>query len=285
MSDSRALRVAIQGEPGAFSHQAALELVGERLELVPSPDFDALFATLAEERADRALVPIENTLTGSIHENYDRLETSAFHVVAETRLRIRQCLIGLPGAALETLRSVASHPVALAQCRSFFAAHPSLRPVPAADTAGSVRELVSEGDPARGAIASRLAAETYVAQLLIEGIEDDPENHTRFLLLARQPEQARGTTKTSLVFTLENRPGALFRALEPFAARGVDLTKIESRPLRGRPWEYAFYLDLVSENDEAAAEALGRLRELASELRVLGTYPEGLRPRGTAAPR
>lgn len=270
-------RVAIQGEPGAFSHAAALELVGGGLRLIPTPDFDALFRALSDGTADRALVPIENTLTGSIHENYDRLKASPFHVIGETRLRIRQCLIGRPGATLEGLRRVASHPVALAQCRGFFAAHPQILAVAAGDTAGSVRELMDGGDVHSGAIASQLAAELYGAELLAEEIEDDPENHTRFLLLAREPGRVDGPAKTSIVFTLENRPGALYRALRAFASRGVDLTKIESRPLRGRPFEYAFYVDLVGDPEREAGEALEELRGMARELRVLGSYPEGLR--------
>jgi prephenate dehydratase len=277
MPRGEGLRVAIQGEPGAFSHAAALALVGGGLELVPTPDFEALFLALSEERADRALVPIENTLTGSIHENYDRLRASTFHVIAETRLRIRQCLIGRPGAALSGLHRVASHPVALAQCRHFFASHPEIEPVPAADTAGSVRELMDVGDAGSGAIASQLAAELYGAQLMQADIEDDPENHTRFLLLAREPGRVEGTAKTSIVFTLENRPGALYGALQAFASRGVDLTKIESRPLRGRPFEYAFYLDLVGDPAREAGDAIAELRSLSRELRVLGSYPEGLK--------
>jgi len=277
MERGAGLRVAIQGEPGAFSHAAALVLVGETLELVPTPDFEALFLALSRERADRALVPIENTLTGSIHENYDRLRASPFHVIAETRLRIRQCLIGRPGATLGGLRRVASHPVALAQCRGFFAAHPEIQAVPAADTAGSVKELMNGGDASSGAIASELAAELYGALLLQADVEDDPENHTRFLLLAREPGRVEGSAKTSIVFTLENRPGALYAALQAFASRGVDLTKIESRPLRGRPFEYAFYLDLVGDPEREAGEALAELRRTSRDLRVLGSYPEGLK--------
>jgi len=270
-------RVAIQGERGAFSHRAALDLVGPDIELVTTLDFDALFATLANGGADKALVPIENTLHGSIHENYDRLRSSTFHVVAEMRLRIRQCLIAMPGATLGGLRRVASHPVALAQCRRFFAEHPELEATAAADTAGSVSEMMRAGDPSRGAIASRLAAELYGGVLISEGIEDDLENHTRFLLLGTEPEPAVGVSKTSLVFTLKNEPGVLHRALGAFAGRGLDLTKIESRPLRGRPFEYAFYLDLVAAPDQTSDEALAELRRLSTELRVLGTYPEGLR--------
>lgn len=266
------LRVAIQGEPGAFSHQAALARLGESIRLVPTVSFEELFGALAGNQADRALVPIENTLTGSIHENYDRLRESAFHVVGEQRLRIEQCLIGLPGGGIEGLRRVRSHPVALAQCRGWFARHRQVEAVAAADTAGSVREVVEQGDPGEGAIGPRLAAELYGGELLQPGIEDDPENYTRFLLLATEPGPAAGADKTSLVMVLENRPGALYHAIGAFASRGVDLAKIESRPLRGRPWEYAFYLDALGDPAGAVGEALAELRASTRELRVLGSY-------------
>jgi prephenate dehydratase len=268
------MRVAIQGERGAFSHQAALAALGQEIELVTSRDFDALFAALAAGAADRALVPVENTLTGSIHQNYDRLRDSPFHVVGEQRLRIEQCLIGLAGANVEGLRRVRSHPVALGQCLGFFRSHPGIEPVPTADTAGAVREIVELGDPSEGALASRLAAPLHGAQLLLAGVEDDPENHTRFLLLAREPAPREGADKTSLVVVLENRPGALYRALGAFALRGVDLTKLESRPLRGRPWEYAFYLDARGDPAGEVADALEELRREAREVRVLGSYRE-----------
>jgi prephenate dehydratase len=270
------LRVAIQGERGAFSHGAALELVGRDVEILPCPTFDALFAAATSGAADRALAPIENSLAGSIHENYDRLWASPLHIVAETQLRIRHCLIGCPGATLADVRRVSSHAVALAQCRRFFAEHPLIEAVVAYDTAGSVKDVLGEGLAAHAAIASHLAATLYGGQLLLEEIEDDPQNYTRFLLLAREPGPAESASKTSLVFTLKNQPGVLHRALGAFALRGVDLAKIESRPLRGRPWEYAFYLDVLGDPRGATREALGELGSLASELRILGSYPEGI---------
>jgi prephenate dehydratase len=268
------MRVAIQGERGAFSHQAALAALGQEIELVTARDFDALFATLAAGAADRALVPVENTLTGSIHQNYDRLRDSPFHVVGEQRLRIEQCLIGLTGSSLEHLRRVRSHPVALGQCLGFFREHPGIEAVATADTAGAVREIVELGDPSEGALASRLAAPLHGAALLSTGVEDDPENYTRFLLLGRDPAPREGADKTSLVVVLENVPGALYRAMGAFALRGIDLTKLESRPLRGRPWEYAFYLDARGDPDGEVAEALEELRREAREVRVLGSYRE-----------
>ena len=282
MASTDGLTVAIQGERGSFSHEAALVAIGEGIEVLPRPTFDALFEALVESRAERGVLPIENSLHGSLHENFDRLRASSLHIVGETQLRIEQCLIGRPGSSLASLRRVASHPVALAQCRRFFADRPQLEAVSAYDTAGSVRDLLRDGPATQAAIGSRLAAALYGGQVLLAGIEDDPQNYTRFLLLAREegpPEQA---TKTSVVFTLRNVPGALHRALGAFAARGVDLAKIESRPLRGRPWEYAFYLDVLGDPRGAAAEALAELREMAEEFRILGSYPGGLGRNGGA---
>jgi len=268
------LVVAIQGERGAFSHEAALDLLGRTAEVLPRPSFDALFDALRDGAADRALVPIENSLAGSIHENYDRLRSRPFHIVAETQLRIRHCLVARPGASLKGIRQVASHPVALAQCRDFFAQRPQLEAVPAYDTAGSVMDLLRDGPVTRAAIASRLAADTYGGDILMEGIEDDPQNYTRFLLLAREPGPPPGAgAKTTVVFTLANAPGALHRALGAFSVRGLDLAKIESRPLRGRPWEYVFYLDVLGDPAGDLAAALEELRALSGEFRVLGSYP------------
>lgn len=272
----KALRVAIQGERGAFSHQAALGVLGDGIEVVPEATFDDLFASVGEARADRALVPIENSLHGSIHENYDRLLHSPLHIVGETQLRIRQCLIGRPGASVDVLRRVSSHAVALAQCRRFFVEHPWTEAVTAYDTAGAVRDLIKAGRPTDAAIASALAAELYGAEVLIEGIEDDPQNYTRFLVLAQEPGPAEKASKTSIVFVLENRPGSLHEALGAFATRGVDLCKLESRPLRGHPWEYSFYLDALGDPRGSAGEAIEDLRACSREFRILGQYPEGL---------
>jgi prephenate dehydratase len=265
--------IAIQGERGSFSHQAAVALMGEEVTLRPQPTFEALFRAVEQGEAEHGLLPIENSLAGSIHENYDRLQAAPLHIVGETQLRVRHCLLGRKGASLGSIRRVASHPVALAQCRTFFAERPHIEPVPAYDTAGSVRDLLrADGMATQAAIASRLAADIYGAQVLMEGIEDDPQNYTRFLLLAREPRAAEDGSKTSLVFTMPNVPGALYRALGTFAGRGVDLTKIESRPLRGRPWEYSFYLDAVGDRGGALGEAIAELRSMATHLRVLGTY-------------
>jgi prephenate dehydratase len=265
--------VAIQGEAGSFSHAAALHALGPDIRLVPRSSFEELFRTVEGGEAARGVVPIENSLAGSVHENYDLLGAHALHVVGEAQVRVRHCLIARPGTELGAIRRVASHPVALAQCRKFFADHRDIAPVPAYDTAGSVRDLMSGDAAADAAIASSLAASLYGAIVLQEGLEDHPENYTRFLVVAREPAPLERARKTSLVFTLPNVPGSLHRALGVFAARALDLTKIESRPLPGRPWEYAFYLDVTGDPRGAVAEALAELRGMARDLRVLGAYP------------
>jgi len=271
-----AMVVAIQGERGAFSHQAALATLGAGVEVLPRATFDELFDSVVEEKADRALVPIENSLHGSIHENYDRLKSRPLHIVGETQLRIRQCLIARPGSSVAMIRRVASHPVALAQCRRFFAERPQLEAVSAYDTAGAVKDLMQGGLATQAAIASRLAAELYGGQVLLDGIEDDPENYTRFLLLAREAGTLESANKTSIVFVLDNKPGSLYRALGVFAARELDLCKLESRPLRGHPWEHSFYLDVLGDPRGAAGQAIEELGRSCRELRILGSYPEGL---------
>ncbi len=275
-----AMTVAIQGEKGAFSHQAAIAALGPGIEVLTRSTFDELFDSVVEEKAERALVPIENSLHGSIHENYDRLKSRPLHIVGETQLRIRQCLIARPGSSVAMIRRVASHPVALAQCRRFFAERPQLEAVSAYDTAGAVKDLMQGGLATQAAIASRLAAELYSAQVLLDGIEDDPENYTRFLLLAREAEAADAADKTSIVFVLDNKPGSLYRALGVFASRELDLTKLESRPLRGHPWEHSFYLDVLGDPNGTVGEAIEELGRSCRELRILGSYPEGLNRNG-----
>jgi prephenate dehydratase len=266
------IAAAIQGEAGSFSHAAALQALGPDVRLVPCPSFEELFRAVSAGHAARGVVPIENSLAGSVHENYDLLGRHPLHVVAETQVRVRHCLIARPGTTLGAVRRVASHPVALAQCRNFFAAHPDVVPVAAYDTAGSVRDLMARRLEADGAIASALAAELYGAAVLREGLEDHAENHTRFLVIGREPAPPEHARKTSIVFSLHNVPGSLHRALGAFAVRGLDLTKIESRPIPGRPWEYAFYLDVLGDPRGEVAAALDDLRGFARELRVLGAY-------------
>ena len=266
-------RVAFQGERGAFSEEAAVKLLGEGVTLVPRPTFESLFAAVGEGAADLALAPVENTLAGSVHRVYDLLLDSPLHMTAEVVIPIRHFLIGLPGSKAEEIKTVESHPVALAQCERFFASRPDIRRVAADDTAGSVAAVLRRGDATCAAVAGRRAAEIYGGQILREGLEDHRENYTRFVLLSPEPSDGEEADKLSLVLKLAHRPGALLHALEPFARRRLDLLKIESRPLRGQPWEYHFYLDLrAPAGDTELAAALDELRERAADVRVLGHY-------------
>lgn len=274
------MRVAFQGELGAFSQQAIRQLLGPRAEPAPYQRFDEVFAALRGEKVDAAVLPIENTLHGSVHENYDLLLRYDFEITAETSVRIVHNLIAPPGVPFERVRKVYSHPVALNQCLDFFRRHKRVERVTFYDTAGSVKMIMKERPADAAAIASELAAKIYGGRILRREIEDDRQNFTRFFLLepaGSRPRTLRGAAKnpwkTSLVFSTKNIPGALFRALSALALRDLNLVKIESRPLRGKPWEYLFYLDLLGRsNDPVVQKALGHLEELADFLRVLGTY-------------
>jgi prephenate dehydratase len=266
-------RVAYQGEPGAFSEEAAQRLLGPEAVFLPRPTFESLFAAEREGAADFVLAPMENTLAGSVHRSYDLLLESGLAVSAEVVLPIRLCLIGLPGARLEEITCVESHPVALAQCEGFFRAHPRIRRLAADDTAGSVRAVVALGNPAHAAIAGKRAADIYGGAVLHEDLQDHRENYTRFFLLSRAPQPPPGANKLSLVLRLAHRPGALCGALAVFARAGINLLKIESRPLAGRPWQYVFYLDLqVPQRHPGMGRALEELRAAAEDVRVLGWY-------------
>lgn len=267
--------VAIQGEAGAFSHEAAVKLYGPDIELIPTRTFDDLFAAVFTGQAQRGVVPVENTLAGSVQGNLDRVIQHSLHVVGETRVRIRLCLLAPPGKRLEDIRTAASHPVALQQCTGFFRAHPEIQPVAVYDTAGSVRDLMSGEGEYDAAIGSDLAASRYGARILFPEIEDDPRNHTRFFAISREPDEEPGIqSKTSLAFVVAHEPGSLHRALGAFADVGVDLTKLESRPILGRPWEYRFFADVRGDPEGAVGECLERLRSIATELKVLGSYEE-----------
>ncbi|MGB8323118.1 MAG: prephenate dehydratase [Candidatus Acidiferrum sp.] len=270
------MRVAFQGECGAFSEAAAVQLLGEEIQTVPRATFDATFRAITEGAADALLVPVENTLAGSVVRVYDLLLESPLEICGETILPIEHHLIGCPGAKLEEIRAVASHPMALAQCERFFATHPGVKRVPAEDTAGSVREMIEHGDKSGASIAGRRASMHYGAVILQEGIQDNVENFTRFVLLLPPAESKRYRTadarKISLAMRLAHKPGALLASLEPFAKHGVNLLKIESRPIHGRPWEYQFFIDVEAEKQENMEAALGETRVATSELRVLGQY-------------
>jgi prephenate dehydratase len=275
-SDRKTMRVAFQGEPGAFSEAAAIQLLGDAITTVPRPTFDATFAAIADCTADAILAPVENSLAGSVVRVFDLLLQSRLAIVAETILPIEMQLIAAPGTSLADIRSVASHPMALAQCERFFAAHPQWKRVPAEDTAGSVREVLARGDKSSAAIAGGRAAEHYKGVILAESIQDDAENFTRFVLLLPE-NQAAGwlsadARKVSLAMRLAHRPGALLASLEPFAKHAVNLLKIESRPIHGRPWEYQFFMDVEASDVARLDQALSESRSATSELRVLGRY-------------
>jgi prephenate dehydratase len=283
----RPLRIAIQGERGAFSEEAALQLLGDRVKTVPTRDFPHMFSSVARHRSHACLAPMENSLVGSIYQNYDLLLQYGFVVRGEVYLRVSHCLIAPVGTYFEDIRRVYSHPIALEQCQEFFRRHPGLETVSTWDTAGSVHELVTQREPGAAAIAGRAAADCYGAKVVVEGLEDDPANYTRFFLLTLTDAELEGlegafsrdrvgAMKTSLVFYLENAPGSLHDALGEFAGRGIDLTRIESRPVRGKPFEYLFYLDFLGTPDEPpGSEALAALLERAGFARILGTYPSG----------
>ncbi len=276
MSTGRA-RVAFQGARGAFSEQASREILpGRELEFEPRERFYDVFATLASGSVDYAVVPIENTLHGSVHENYDHLLHFKPCILAETHVRIVHNLIGRPGATLDGIRRAISHPVALAQCLRFFRQHPAVRAESHYDTGGSVKTVMECDDDSLGAVASAAAADYYGAQILKASIEDDCDNYTRFFLLGSQSPAVPvegGAWKTTAVFVTKNLPGSLFKCLSAFALRDISMSKIESRPLRGRPFEYRFYVDiLASPGDADCANALRHLEEMTEFLAVLGTY-------------
>ena len=266
-------RVAFQGERGAFSEEAAVKLLGDGIVLVPRPTFEAMFDSIDKNAADYILAPIENTLAGSVHRTFDLLVESRLSIIAEEIIPIVHNLIGVPGGAIEQVTTVESHPVALAQCERFFRTRPELKRIATEDTAGSVRAIIDEGDPSRAAIASRRAAEIHGGKMLRDHLEDNRENYTRFLLLGPSSKTSDAANKLSLVFQTAHQPGALFHALGPFARRGINLMKIESRPIAGRPWEYRFYLDLqASALDPEVDAAIAELEKLSVNLRILGSY-------------
>jgi prephenate dehydratase len=272
------MKFAIQGEPGSFSYEAAKNLNPEA-EIVPLPLSAEVFAALTANTVDAAVIPIENSLAGSVLEHFDLLLANDVRVDQETLLRIQHNLIALPGASIDTLDRVFSHPVALAQCRRFLAAHPSMRAVPAYDTAGSVKQLVETQDTRAAAIASRAAAHVYGARILEANIEDNPENFTRFFLVRRANQSTPGTnpTKISIAFSVENRPGSLVAALSALSAVGTNLTKIESRPVQGKPWDYIFYADCQIRSFEEGANALESLKPHCAMVKELGRYQEAVK--------
>lgn len=270
-------RVAFQGEPGAFSAEAAGRLLGSEIELVPCQTFDKMYEAVETGAANYCLAPIENSLFGSVYQNYDLLLKHDFQIIGETTLRIVHNLIVPPGVKLSEVKKVYSHPVALGQCLNFLKTHPEMKQEVAYDTAGSVKMVMTSDARDAAAIASTGAATVYGGEVLVPGIEDDPQNYTRFLLLTPKDESAvpapEERAKTSIVFSLEHRTGSLYRAMAVFALRDLDLTKIESRPLVGKPWEYSFYLDFIGHTGEKRVQnALSHLAEFAPFVKILGCY-------------
>ena len=282
------MKIAIQGELGSFSHEA-VEAMLPRASVVPCARSLEVFDRVTRGAVDGAVIPIENSLAGSVAEHFDLLLSRDVHIVREFRLRIVHNLIAVPGTKLVEVRRVFPHPVALDQCRDLFARNPELEPVPFYDTAGSVKHVIAESLRDAAGIASRRASEVYGGKILKAGVEDDKKNFTRFFLIERgkiergkielekikrgKPRATRPADKTSLAFSVRNIPGALFKALSVFALRDISLSKIESRPMRGRPWEYVFFVDLLRGDDEDSRNALRHLTEVAELVKVLGIYP------------
>ncbi len=286
------MKIAIQGELGSNSHMATMAMLGNvnELNIVACSLSGEVFAKVVDGVVDCAVLPIENSLHGSVAEHYDLLLEEPVQIVRETLLRVRHNLIALPGVKLGDVRKVISHPVALSQCRRFLAAHPEFEAAPFYDTAGSVKHVMASRLRDVAGIAPQLAATEYGGEVLVAGIEDHAQNFTRFHLVVRgdalSPQRASSpgsslpdtwngigdSNKMSLAFAIEHRPGTLVAALERLAAAGVNLTKIESRPVPGSPWEYVFYVDVRFDSADRADEAVETLRQHCRMVKVLGRY-------------
>jgi prephenate dehydratase len=273
------MKIAIQGEPGSFSHEAAMKLVSDAV-IVPFALSADAFSALVNGAVEAAVIPIENSLAGSVSEHFDLLLSNEVKVERETLLRIRHNLIAISGTSTGQIDRVFSHPVALAQCRNFLASHPRMEAFAFYDTAGSVKQLVELRDRHAAAIASEAAARHYGAQILQAGIEDNPENYTRFFLVKRSREAVTDpeSNKVSLAFAVENRPGSLVSALSELSTLGTNLTKIESRPVHGKPWEYIFYVDCQIHELQEGTRAFEALRPHCSMVKELGRYVEARKP-------
>jgi len=266
------MKVAIQGERGSFSHETVLTFLRNATVLSCALSAD-VFDALERGRVQAAMIPLENSLAGSVAEHYDLLLASEVHIQQEFRLRIRHNLIAVPGVKLKDIRRVYSHPVALDQCRDFFRQHPHIAAVPFYDTAGSVKHVIESDLRDVAAIAGKQAAVEYQGEILQSGLEDDKQNFTRFVLISKTKKKNKDANKTSVCFSMKNVPGGLFKALSVFALRDISLSKIESRPRRGHPWEYVFYVDILVGDEDRARKALDHLREISEFVKVLGIYP------------
>ena len=265
------MKIAIQGEPGSFSHEAACRMVSG-CTIVPCARSAEVFDRLESGAVPVAVIPIENSLAGSVTEHLDLLLARDVFIQRDFHLRIIHNLIARPGVKKSELRRAFSHPMALEQCRDFFRKNPHIQPMPFYDTAGSAKHVIENKMRDAAGIASRHAASVYKGRVLAAGIEDDKRNLTRFFLLRRRRRVLPGANKTSIAFGLKNVPGALHKALRVFADRDISLSKIESRPIRGRPWEYVFYVDYLRGDDKLAKGALLQLKAVADMVKVLGIY-------------
>jgi len=268
-----AVRIAFQGESGAYSEAAAIRF-SDHADLLPCESFDDVFTAVATGKATHGILPVENSIGGSIHRNYDLLLEHDLPIVGEVVLDITHNLLVLPGTTMEQVKKIYSHPQALAQCERFLRSLPGVSVEATYDTAGSAKLVKEKGLKDAAAIASDRAAQVFGLEILKPEIQDFSDNITRFLIVSRTADSDLQADKTTVVFSLPNEPGSLFKALSVFALREIDLTKIESRPIRGRPWEYLFYVDLpVGRHDLRCARALVHLAEFARSMRTLGSYP------------
>ncbi|MBI4418384.1 MAG: prephenate dehydratase [Ignavibacteriales bacterium] len=270
------ISVAFQGEPGAFSEQAARSFFRTRVQLIPCRHFKDVFRFAARGGERRGIVPIENSVFGSVHETYDLLIRHWLFIGGEITLRVHHHLMAMPRVRTADLRFVFSHPQALGQCEQFLRTLKNARQIPYYDTAGAAKMIREEGRMNAGALASRQAAKVYRLRILRRNVESNHQNYTRFIVLSKKATIPSGRPKTSLAFAAENVPGALFRALGVFALRDINLIKIESRPVAGKPWEYLFYVDVTGHSDDAPLkDALHHLDEVSTFVRVLGSYSVG----------
>jgi prephenate dehydratase len=266
------MRIAIQGELGSFSHEAARHMVAG-CTIVPCARSVEMFDRLDRGSVRAAVIPIENSLAGSVGEHFDLLLARRVFIQREFRLRIVHNLIAPPGVKTRDVTKVYSHPVALDQCRDFFRRNPRIEPVPFYDTAGSIKHVIENRMRDAAAIAGPQAARVYKGRILATGIEDNKQNFTRFFLIQKARRILPRANKTSIAFVVRNVPGALYRALGIFAVNGIDLAKIESRPIRGKPWQYSFFADLLCGNDKLARRALRDLEQVSEQVKLLGIYP------------
>jgi prephenate dehydratase len=272
------IRVAFQGVAGAYSEQAIRQFFGPQVETRPRETLAETLFAIEKGDADYAMMPVENAVAGSVSHSYELLMEHDLRIHAEVILHVRHMLMALPGTQLEDLKRARSHPQALAQCQRYLKRH-NLQPEPAFDTAGSARQLAEGHEPDVAAIASELAAELYRLEILDRAIEDLAFNYTRFFVLALASPPRAQRNKTSLIFSTPHQPGALYHCLGEFAQRGINLTKLESRPRLNRPWQYLFYLDFEGhcQDPECEAALMGLLRR-ASFVKLLGSYPAAITP-------